>query len=164
MARIFIGAGSNQDREKHIRAGLLSLKNVFHDLRVSTVYENKAIGFEGDNFYNFVIGCHTDLELDQVISQLHRIEDENGRDRNQPRYSPRTLDLDLLLYDDVIIENAHVQLPRHDINEYAFVLRPLAEIAGDLRHPVSGKTYSQLWAGFDQSKQELRPVELETGA
>lgn len=163
MARLFIGVGSNQDREKHIRAGTRALKNTFHNLQVSTIYENRAIGFEGDNFYNLVIGCHTELELGQVLSQLRRIEDENGRDRNQPRYSPRTLDLDLLLYDDLIIENSEVQLPRSDIKRYAFVLRPLADIAGDLCDPVSGKAYSQLWSEFDQSQQELRPVDLEIG-
>ena len=161
MARIFIGVGSNLERQKYIRSGIRALKGVFHNLKASTIYENKAIGFAGDNFYNFVVVCDTDLGLDEVVDNLHRIEDEHGRDRSQPRYSSRTLDLDLLLYDDLIIENEAVQLPRNDIDRYAFVLCPLAEIAGELRHPVSCKTYVQLWSEFDRSGQELWPVELD---
>lgn len=159
MARIFVGVGSNRDREKHIRAGVRKLKGVFHNLSISTIYENEAVGFAGDNFYNFVVGCDTDLELDEVIKQLHRIEDEHGRDRTQPRFSSRTLDLDLLLYDDLVIDSETVQLPRLDIDRYAYVLCPLAEIAPDLCHPVSGKTYAQLWSEFDRAGQELWPVE-----
>ncbi len=161
MARIFIGVGSNREREKHIRAGLQSLSAMFTNLSVSTIYENKAIGFDGDNFYNFVVGCDTALDLEAVARQLREIEDASGRDRTEPRYSSRTLDLDLLLYDDVVIETADIQLPRDDINKYAFVLRPLAEIAGDRRHPVSGKSYVELWDGFDRSDQPLWPVDLE---
>lgn len=160
MARIFIGVGSNREREKHIRAGIRELKEAFHDLRISTIYENKAVGFSGDNFYNFVVGCETGLELDEVVSLLHRIEDEHGRDRSQPRFSSRTLDLDLLLYDDLVLDTGSLQLPRSDIDKYAYVLCPLAEIAPDLRHPVSGKTYGRLWSEFDRSDQELWPVEL----
>ena len=161
MARIFIGVGSNREREKHIRAGIRRLKEIFHNLSVSTIYGNKAVGFAGADFYNFVIGCDTDLELDDVVNQLHRIEDEHGRDRTQPRFSSRTLDLDLLLYDALVIDNGTVQLPRSDIDKYAYVLRPLAEIAGSLRHPVSGKSYAQLWSEFDRAGQELWPVELD---
>ena len=160
MARIFIGVGSNRDREKHIRAGIRKLKEVFQNLSVSTIYENEAVGFAGANFYNFVVGCDTGLELEDVIKQLHRIEDEYGRDRTQPRFSSRTLDLDLLLYDALVIDNETVQLPRPDIDRYAYVLCPLAEIAGSLRHPVSGKTYAQLWSEFDRAGQELLPVKL----
>ena len=133
---------------------------MFHGLRISTIYENKAVGFSGDNFYNFVVGCETGLELDEVISTLHRIEDEHGRDRSQPRFSSRTLDLDLLLYDDLVIDTGSLQLPRPDIDKYAYVLCPLAEIAPELRHPVSGKSYARLWSEFDRSDQELWPVKM----
>ena len=161
MARIFIGVGSNVEREKHIRAGIRDIQGVFHNLRISTIYENKAVGFAGANFYNFVIGCDTDLDLDEVIHQLHRIEDEYGRDRSQPQFSSRTLDLDLLLYDDLVIRKESVKLPRPDIDKYAFALCPLADIAAELRHPVSGKTYACLWSEFDRSGQELWPVKFD---
>lgn len=165
MARIFIGVGSNREREKHIRAGIRALRGVFHDLRISTIYENEAVGFSGDNFYNFVVACDTGLEVEEVVDALHRIEDEYGRDRSQPRFSSRNLDLDLLLYDDLVIDTGSLHLPRPDINEYAYVLCPLAELAPELVHPVSGKTCAVLWSEFDRAGQELWPVEfnLELG-
>lgn len=163
MARIFIGVGSNQEREQRLRAGMAALRRVFDNVRASAVYENEAVGFEGDNFYNFVVSCDAAMGLDEVLRALRAIEDENGRDRSQPRFSPRKLDLDLLLYDDLVVARDALQLPRPDIEEYAFVLRPLAELAGDLRHPVSGKTYARLWAEFDQSRQPLQRVELDLG-
>lgn len=163
MARIFIGVGSNQEREQRLRAGMAALRRVFDNVQASAVYENEAVGFDGDNFYNLVVACDVAMTLDEVLRALRSIEDENGRDRSQPRFSPRKLDLDLLLYDDLVAAQDALQLPRPDIEEYAFVLRPLAELAGDLRHPVSGKTYAQLWTEFDQSRQPLRRVELDLG-
>ena len=163
MARIFIGVGSNQEREQRLRAGMAALRRVFDNVRASAVYENEAVGFDGDNFYNLVVACDAAMTLDEVLRALRAIEDENGRDRSQPRFSPRKLDLDLLLYNDLVAAQDALQLPRPDIEEYAFVLRPLAELAGDLRHPVSGKTYARLWAEFDQSRQPLRRVELDLG-
>ncbi len=161
MAQVFIGVGSNREREKHIRAGIRALAAVFRNLRISTVYENRAVGFDGANFYNFVVGCETDLEVEQVAGQLHRIEEEYGRDRSGLYPHTITLDLDLLLYDDLVLTQGALQLPRADIDRYAFVLCPLAELAPDLRHPVSGKTCASLWSEFDTAGQALQPVEFD---
>ena len=164
MATVFIGVGSNREREKHTRAGIRALQAEFHHVRISTIYENRAVGFAGEDFYNFVAGCETGLDVDEVIDLLRRIENQYGRDRSKRCSASITLDLDLLLYDDRVITNEAYQLPRSDIDHYAFVLCPLAELAPDLRHPVSGKTYATLWAEFDQAGQALRPVEFDTEA
>lgn len=165
MAHVFIGVGSNREREKHARAGIRALREEFRDVRISTIYRNRAMGFDGEDFYNFVVSCTTGLEVEQVVDRLRRIEDGYGRDRSKPCFSSITLDLDLLLYDDLVISHESFQLPRPDIDRYAFVLCPLAELAPDLRHPVSGRTYARLWSEFDRAGQELWPVELdpETG-
>ena len=160
MAQVFIGVGSNCAPRKNIKSGVQALRAVFGRLRISNVYENPAVGFAGDNFFNFVVACETDLGPRETLAALHRIEDVHGRDRSQPRFSARTLDLDLLLYDDLIINDGTLQIPRDDITRYAFVLRPLAELAAELPHPVSGRTYAQLWVGFDASGQSLWPVEF----
>ena len=164
MAHIFIGVGSNREREKHIRAGIRALKAEFGKLRISTIYENRAMGFDGADFYNFVVGCETGVEADEVVRRLHRIENGYGRERSRPCSSSITLDLDLLLYDDLVIRHEAFELPRSDIDRYAFVLCPLAELAPELRHPVSGKSYARLWSEFDRSGQELWPVEFDPEA
>ncbi len=158
MAQIFIGVGSNREREQHIRAGIRALRAVFMNLRISTVYENRAVGFDGANFYNFVVGCETGLEAPAVVRQLQQIENAYGRDRSGPCPTSINLDLDLLLYDDLVTTRTGFRLPRADLDRYAFVLCPLAELAPALRHPVSGKTFAALWAEFDATGQTLWPV------
>mgnify|MGYP001597636340 CR=1 FL=1 len=158
MARIFVGVGSNVDREHNIRAGLSALSSAFGELDVSIIYESEAVGFAGDNFFNLVVGFSSAESPEQVAVTLSAIEDRFGRDRAGGRFAPRTLDLDLLLYNDLVRHDAEVNVPREDVTKYAFVLRPLAEIAGDQRHPVSGERFAELWARFDQSSQALWPA------
>ncbi len=160
MPRVYIGIGTNIDREHNLRAGVRALREHFGSVDLSTVYETEAIGFEGDNFYNMVVGVNTDLTAQQVYETLHAIEYEHGRDRKLPRYSSRTLDLDLLLYDDQVLKTDDFEIPRHDVNEYPFVLAPLAELDGQRRHPVTGKTFTAMWAEFDKSRLGMWPVSV----
>ena len=162
MARIFVGVGSNIDRERNIQAGLSALSGAFGELTVSTIYESEAIGFAGDNFFNLVVGFDSAQTPGQVAAALSAIEYRFGRDRGGGRFAPRTLDLDLLLYNDLVRQDKEISVPREDVTKYAFVLRPLAEIAGDLRHPVSGERFAEMWARFDQSTQALWPVPPES--
>jgi 2-amino-4-hydroxy-6-hydroxymethyldihydropteridine diphosphokinase len=158
VARIYISLGSNIDREVHTRAGVKALAEAFGELELSSVYESEAVGFDGDAFYNMVIACDSHDDVHTTNKKLAAIEDANQRDRSGPKFSSRTLDLDLLLYDDLVLSENGLTLPRDEILKNAFVLWPLAEIAPDLKHPVVKKTYAELWAGFDRSREHLHPV------
>lgn len=159
MAEIFISIGSNIDRERNIRGGVAELRRQFAELRLSRVYESAAVGFAGDAFFNLVAAARTDKPVAEVLTVLRAIEDRYGRDRRGPRFSSRTLDMDLLLYDDLVL-TAPCRLPRQEITQNAFVLWPLAELAPTARHPLLQQTYAELWAQFDRGSQQLAPVDF----
>ncbi|MGL6160462.1 2-amino-4-hydroxy-6-hydroxymethyldihydropteridine diphosphokinase [Microbulbifer sp.] len=158
MAQVFLSLGSNIDRERHIRAGLDALAAEFGELQISRVFESVAVGFTSDNFYNLVVGIRTELPLGQLALRLREIEDANGRLRSGPKFSARTLDIDILTYDDLSGTVDGVKLPRAEIEKNAFVLQPLAELAPEVVHPLTGKTFARMWAEYDKSKQKLWPV------
>ncbi len=162
MARVFISVGSNIDRNKYIEAGIKALSDHYQSITCSTVYESEAVGFDGDNFYNLVIALDTEKSIAEVSANLTQIEDNNGRNRAGPRFSSRTLDLDLLLYDSTVLNSAKLTLPRPEIYENAFVLLPLSEVASNQLDPITSKTYAQLWNEFDQAKQKLWPVAFDS--
>ncbi|MCW8900953.1 MAG: 2-amino-4-hydroxy-6-hydroxymethyldihydropteridine diphosphokinase [Gammaproteobacteria bacterium] len=161
MARVYISIGSNIDAENNVRLAIHALQDYYGKLILSSVYESEAVGFEGDNFLNLVAGLNTEEDVHSVAATLRKIEDENGRDRSGPRFSPRTVDLDLLLYDDLILQENDLVIPRDEITKNAFVLLPLEEIAPQLIHPVSGNTMCDHWMNFDQESQKLWPIEFK---
>ncbi len=154
MTRGYISIGSNINKDEHISASLRALEHAFGELTVSSIYESEAVGFIGDVFYNLVVGFDSDLEVKAVAKQLRQIELDNGRTRDSRKFAARTLDLDLILYGDLIFNDGRLQIPRNEIEHYAFVLEPLAEIAPTLKHPVSQLSYAELWQRFD--KADLR--------
>ncbi|MDH5666044.1 MAG: 2-amino-4-hydroxy-6-hydroxymethyldihydropteridine diphosphokinase [Nitrosopumilus sp.] len=160
MGKVFVSIGSNIDREKNIRAGIDALTKHFGELVLSPVYETEAIGFDGDPFYNLVAAFETELNPYQVNDALHQIEEDNGRDRSDPKFSSRTLDIDLLLYDDLIINDDKLQIPRDEIEKYAFVLKPLVDMIPDIKHPVTKTAYQSIWTSSDINKSNLMEVFL----
>lgn len=156
MTRVYLGIGSNIDRESSIRIGLTALKSLYGELQISPVYESKAFGFEGDDFFNLVVGFETESDIDEIEIQLKDIEFQSGRKHGETSYRPRTLDIDLLLYGDLVCDKH--ELPRVDIVKYAFVLKPLCDLAPELIHPVIGEAMSDLWKNFDASKQKINQI------
>ena len=151
MPRGYISIGSNIDKDKNIPASLRALEQAFGNLTVSSIYESDPVGFTGDAFYNLIVGFDSDLEVKTVAKQLRQIELDNGRTRDSKKFSARTLDLDLILYGDLVINDGRLQIPRDEIERYAFVLEPLAEVAPTLKHPISHLSYADLWEKFDKS-------------
>ncbi len=137
---------------------LEKLRKLFGDLRISSIYESNSVGFDGDPFFNVVVGFDSEDTPRELVAEFKDIESECGRTRDDPRFGPRTLDIDLILYGDEIIDCDGLQIPRKEITRYAFVLQPLAEVAGRQRHPVIGQTFDQLWSGFDSSGQRVKRV------
>lgn len=159
MAEIYISLGSNINRQYHIESGLDALTHAFGQLRLSSLFESEAVGFAGKPFYNMVVGVSTEMSLENVTKTLRNIEFTFGRSQDAKKFSPRTLDLDLLLYDDVIAHQP-AQIPRDEITKNAFVLWPLAEIASTLVHPVVRQSYQKIWQQYDKTQQKLNVVPL----
>ncbi len=161
MAKVYLSLGSNIEATKYIVAALDFLAVEFTDLQISSVFESVAVGFRGDNFYNLVVAIDTDLSVGELSILLKKIEDTNGRDRSGPKFSGRTLDIDILTYDYFLGIIDGVELPRAEILINAFVLWPLAEIASEEVHPQADKSYAELWACYDKSSQQLWPINFE---
>lgn len=154
MNQIYISLGTNIEREKHTASGLQAMYEAFGELTLSPIYESESVGFNGTPFYNLVAGAQTDKTLEEVSVILKQIERDNGRVSAEKKFAPRTLDLDLLLFNDAVIEQPIV-LPRAEILYNAFVLLPLKNLIPDETHPVAGKTYRALWESFDNEAQKL---------
>lgn len=155
--RAWLSLGANLDPERNLRAALRELRGRFGAIVVSPVYRFAAVGFEGPDFLNLAVGIDTDLDPFALDDWLHALEDRHGRRRDVPRFSSRTLDVDIVLYDDLVLKGpGHLQIPRKELAE-AFVLQPLADIAPGLRHPVSGRTLGELWA---EASPALAPSQL----
>ncbi|NEX17478.1 MAG: 2-amino-4-hydroxy-6-hydroxymethyldihydropteridine diphosphokinase [Halochromatium sp.] len=186
--RCWISLGSNLEREVSIRGGVESLRQAFGPLILSPVYETDAVGFDGSPFLNLVAGIKTALRVGEIRAMLRRIEAEHGRERGSEhehehgqrggdydcerggkRFAPRTLDLDLLTYGDLVGEIDGYRLPRDEILRYAFVLGPLADVAPDERHPIDGRRYAALWQQLlaqlrDAHQAQLEPAPLQASA
>ena len=160
MPDVFVAAGSNVQPESALRTALDALERIYGPLRISPAYRNKAVGFEGDDFINLVVGFTTNDPLTEVRRNLQQVEALCGRPPNAPKWAPRTMDLDILLYGDRVQDEPGHKLPRPDLVRRAYMLGPLAEIAPQLVHPTAGKTIGELWAAFDREAHPLERVDL----
>jgi 2-amino-4-hydroxy-6-hydroxymethyldihydropteridine diphosphokinase len=160
VATVFLGLGSNIDADKNLRLAVDALRRRYGELALSPVYRSASVGFDGPDFLNLVVALEAQATPFEVLDEIERIHALAGRSRGPERYSSRPLDIDLLLYDDTVDPSPPLRLPRADILEYGFVLRPLADIAPDLVHPVSGRTIGAHWREFDDASQPLTPADV----
>jgi 2-amino-4-hydroxy-6-hydroxymethyldihydropteridine diphosphokinase len=151
MESVYVGIGSNVNREVSVGGGIQALRARFGEVWCSSVYECAPVGFEGEPFYNLVAGFRTADSGAEVAQALRHIEAQFGRERSANKHISRTLDIDLLLYGAMTSETLRV--PRADIEQYAFVLAPLAELAGDTLHPRTGQSFARMWDSFDAAAQ-----------
>ena len=140
-----LSLGSNLEPEANLASAARALRERFGGVRFSPVYRVPAVGFEGPDFLNAAALLQSDLGPVELDAWLHALEDAHGRRRDVPRFSSRTLDIDLVFFDDVVMKGpGHLELPRPEL-KHAFVLGPLADVAPDFRDPVSGRTLSAAW-------------------
>lgn len=160
MARVYLGLGSNIEPQRHLRLAITELARRFGVLQLSGIYRNSPLGFDGDDFLNLVVGLDSDAspaELHTILEDIHRLA---NRRRGASHFASRTLDIDLLMYDDLVLDEPPLRLPRPDILEYSFVLGPLAEIAPALRHPETGRSITEHWASFDKNSHPLEATSV----
>lgn len=163
MARVYLSLGSNQQPLHYLPLALTALRQRFGAISVSPAYRNRAVGFDGPDFVNLAVGLDTELSPQSLNDWLHALEDAHGRRRDVPRFADRTLDLDIVFYDDLVLQGeGHLQVPRKEL-KHAFVLKPIVDIAPQLRHPIDGDTMAERWAAFAAEREPLWPQPLPPG-
>ena len=158
MPAVYVGAGSNVEPERNLARAVAELAREFPGARFSPWYRNRAVGFAGEDFINLVAGFDTAYPVEELVGKLHAIETLCGRPRAAPRWAPRAMDLDVLLYGDVVCDEPGLKLPRPDLLKRAYMLGPLAQLAPELMHPTEKLTIAELWRRFDQSAHPLEQV------
>lgn len=159
MSTAWLSLGSNLDAESNLRAAVAALRASFGAVRVSPVYRTPAVGFDGPAFLNAAAAVDTDLDVFALDAWLHALEDAHGRDRTQPRFSSRPLDIDIVFFDDLVLSGpGHLQLPRDEL-KHAFVLKPLVDLAPDLRVPGDGASLASRWAALCEADAAAASIE-----
>jgi 2-amino-4-hydroxy-6-hydroxymethyldihydropteridine diphosphokinase len=152
---VLVAAGGNVAPETQMPRAARELARAFSGARFSHAYRNAAVGFAGEDFVNGVVAFRTGAPLSAVLEALHRIEALCGRERAAPKWAPRAMDLDVLLYGDVVGTHPGAVLPRPDLVRRAYMLGPAAELAPERRHPTLGRTLAQLWQDFDRDAHPM---------
>jgi len=161
---VYVAAGSNVAPERNLASALEQIRREFRDARFSPWYRNRAVGFEGDDFINLVAGFETELPVHAVLERLRAIEAHCGRPPGAPRWAPRAMDLDVLLYGDLICDEPGLKLPRPDLLRRAYMLGPLAALAPQVVHPTQHLTIGELWQRFDRDAHPLERLEAPPAA
>lgn len=159
MSRIYLSLGSNQSPGRHLRAAVQALQQRFAEVRVSPAYRSASVGFEGEPFVNLAVSLETDLDPLELRRWLHALEDREGRRRDQPRFSNRTLDVDIVFVGQQIIDAGGLRIPRPEWRQ-PFVLKPMLDLEPDFREPLSGQTLAQLWPQHQPPAGTLHEVDL----
>jgi 2-amino-4-hydroxy-6-hydroxymethyldihydropteridine diphosphokinase len=162
--RVFVALGSNIDPTVRMQQVARALKDHFSDARFSRCYRNAAFGFDGPDFFNAVAGFSTMLPIASLLPVMREIESRCGRAPAAPKWVPRAMDLDLLLYGDCVGSGPGYTLPRPDLLKRVYMLGPLAQLAPGLQYPPSGPTVAELWARFPHQPEALMPVEFDLNA
>jgi 2-amino-4-hydroxy-6-hydroxymethyldihydropteridine diphosphokinase len=156
MATVFLGLGSNEFAEGNLRLAIGELRSRYGNLTLSRVYQSAAVGFDGADFLNLVVRLESEDSPLDICDEIELIHNLAGRVRGSDKWESRPLDIDMLLYSDLVQDERPVRVPREDILQFSFVLRPLAEIAPDQVHPVTGKTYLEHWQSYDAESHPLK--------
>ena len=164
MSVVWLGLGSNINAETHIRAGIVELKEKFQNISLSPAYSSTSVGFDGDDFINLVARIETDIQPLEVRKFLRDLEDRYGRKRDVPKFSDRSLDIDILLYDDLVVLSPVLEIPRAEITKYAHVLKPLADLEPDLFHPTERRPIAEIWKSSGLGNNSLRLLDIQTAA
>jgi len=160
MTTVLLSLGSNLEPKRYLQAAVAVLRQRFGEIRVSPAYLTPAVGFEGPDFLNNAVQLETDMPLLELNDWLHAVEDAHGRDRSGPRFSDRTLDIDVVYYGDLVMEGPkHLRIPRPEL-KHAFVLKPLADIAPAFIDPVQQRSLAQLWRDHPHYGQAFETVDL----
>lgn len=159
MSIAWLGLGSNMFAETHIRSGISELERDFDNVSLSPVYSSTAVGFDGADFINLVARVETKMHPLELRQYLRELEDRFGRKRDVAKFSDRSLDIDILLYDDLVLLSPVLELPRAEILKFSHVLKPLADLEPDLIHPTELRSMAEIWktSGMDDSCLRLLP-------